>query len=74
MEQSSDLFCINTLKNTVFVIDGWYTHYSIVLVIASHCGYSWRSKKLAELKRWPIIVSEYNCSVYEVELIYADNF
>lgn len=74
MEQSSDLFCINTLKNTVFVIDGLYTCYSIVLAIASRCGYSWRSKKLAELKRWPIIVSEDNCSVYSVELLHTDNF
>lgn len=40
MEQSSNLFCINTLKNTVFVIDGLYTCYSIVLVIASWRGYS----------------------------------
>lgn len=74
MEQSSDLFCINTLKNIVFVIDGLYTCYSIVLAISSQCGYSWRSKKMAELKRCPIIISEDNCSVYKVELIYTDNF
>lgn len=40
MEQSSDLFCVNTLKNIFFVIHSLYTCYSIVLEIASWCGYS----------------------------------